>query len=95
MPAVYVPHTFRMMEGMEILIRSQAQPLTMLHAVREQLRTINPDQQTNSGVNDLETQLTYEVEWQQEHIAAWIFGVIAWLALALAAVGYIASCPTQ
>jgi len=72
---------------MEILIRSQAQPLTLLHAVREQLRTINPDQQTNSNVNDLETRLTYEPEWQQEHVAAWIFGVFAWLALALAAVG--------
>jgi len=59
----------------------------MLHAVREQLRTINRDQQTNSNVNDLETRLTYEPEWQQEHIAAWIFGVFAWLALALAAVG--------
>ncbi|HXY02523.1 MAG TPA: ABC transporter permease [Terriglobales bacterium] len=86
-PAVYVPYTFSMGEGMEILIRSQAHPLTLLHAVREQLRTINPDQQTNSNVNDLETRLTYEPEWQQEHIAAWIFGVFAWLALALAAVG--------
>lgn len=86
-PAVYVPYTFSMGEGMEILVRSQAPPLTLLHAVREQLRTINPDQQTNSNVNDLETRLTDEPEWQQEHIAAWIFGVFAWLALALAAVG--------
>ena len=86
-PAVYLPYTFSMGEGMEILIRSQAQPLTLLHAVREQLRTINPDQQTNSEVNDLETRLTYEPQWQQEHIAAWIFGVFGWLALALAAVG--------
>ncbi len=36
---------------------------------------------------DLETRLTYEPEWQQEHVAAWIFGIFAWLALALAAVG--------
>jgi hypothetical protein len=86
-PAVYLPYTFSMGEGMEILIRSQAQPLTLLHAVREQLRAINPDQQTNSEVNDLETRLTYEPQWQQEHIAAWIFGVFGWLALALAAVG--------
>jgi ABC-type antimicrobial peptide transport system permease subunit len=51
------------------------------------LRTINPDQQTSTNVDDLETRLTYEPEWQQEHLAAWIFGVFAWLALALAAVG--------
>ena len=86
MPAVYVPYTFSMGEGTEILVRSQVPPLTLLHAVREQLRAINPDQQT-SGAHDLETRLTYEPEWQQEHIAAWIFGIFAWLALALAAVG--------
>jgi ABC-type antimicrobial peptide transport system permease subunit len=51
------------------------------------LRTMNPDQQTSSSVDDLETRLTYEPEWQQEHLAAWIFGIFAWLALALAAVG--------
>ena len=54
--------------------------------MREQLKAINPDQQTN-GAADLETRLTYEPEWQQEHIAAWIFGIFAWLALALAAAG--------
>ncbi len=86
-PAVFVPYTFSMGEFTEILVRSQAPPLTLLHAVREQLRTINPDQQTSTNVDDLETRLTYESEWQQEHLAAWIFGVFAWLALALAAVG--------
>ena len=72
-------------EGTEILVRSEVPPLTLQHAVREQLRTINPDQ--IGGVYDLETRLTYEPEWQQEHLAAWIFGIFAWLALALAAVG--------
>ena len=86
-PAVYVPYTFSMGEGTEILVRSQVPPLTLLHAVREQLRAINPDQQSSNGADDLETRLTYEPEWQQEHIAAWIFGIFAWLALALAAVG--------
>jgi predicted permease len=86
-PAVYVPYTFSMGEGTEILVRSEAPPLTLLNAVREQLRTINPDQLTSRGVHDLETGLTYEPEWQQEHLAAWIFGIFAWLALALAAVG--------
>ena len=85
-PAVYVPYTFSMEEGTEILVRSQVPPLTLLHAVREQLREINPDQ-TSGGAADLESRLTYEPEWQQEHIAAWVFGIFAWLALALAAIG--------
>jgi len=59
-------------ESTEILVRSEVPPLTLLHTVREQLREINPDQPTFAG--DLETRLTYEPEWQQEHIAAWIFG---------------------
>jgi len=84
-PAVFVPYTLSIGEGTEILVRSEVPPLTLLHAVREQLRAINPDQPTFAG--DLESRLTYEPEWQQEHIAAWIFGAFAWLALALAAIG--------
>jgi predicted permease len=84
-PSVYVPYTFSMGEGTEILVRSRVPPLTLRRAVQEQLRAINPDQ--ISGAHDLETSLTYEPEWQQEHVAAWIFGIFAWLALALAAVG--------
>jgi hypothetical protein len=83
-PAVFVPYTFSMGESTEILVRSEVPPMTLLR-VREQLREINPDQPTFAG--DLETRLTYEPEWQQEHIAAWIFGAFAWLALALAAIG--------
>jgi predicted permease len=86
-PAVYVPYTLSMNEGMEILVRSQAPLVTVFHAVREQLRTMNPDQRTSSSVHDLEAQLAYEPEWQQEHLAAWIFSIFAWLALFLAAVG--------
>jgi predicted permease len=86
-PAVFVPYTFSMGEGTQILVRSQGPPLTLLNAVRDQLRTINPDQLTSSNADDLETGLTYEPEWQQEHLAAWIFGIFAWLALALGAVG--------
>lgn len=84
-PAVFVPYTFSMGESTEILVRSEVPPLTLLNTVRQQLREINPDQPTFAG--DLETRLTYEPEWQQEHIAAWIFGAFAWLALALAAIG--------
>jgi len=86
-PAVFVPFTLSMGEDMEILVRSQAPPLKLLHTVREQLSAINPDQQTASGVTDLETRISYEPEWQQEHLAAWIFGIFAWLALTLAEVG--------
>jgi predicted permease len=86
-PAVYVPYTLSMREGTQILVRSEATPLTLLHAVQAQLTAVNPDQQTYSVDGDLESWISDEPEWQQEHLAAWIFGVLAWLALALAAVG--------
>ena len=86
-PAVYVPYTLSMWQGTQILVRSEAPPLTLVHAVQKQLAAVNPDQQTDSIVRDLETWISDLPEWQQEHLAAWIFGILAWLALALAAVG--------
>jgi predicted permease len=86
-PAIFLPYTLFMHEGTQILVRSEVPPLTLLHAVAAQLTAVNPDQQTWSEIQDLDTWISEEPEWQQEHLAAWIFGVFAWLALALAAVG--------
>ena len=86
-PAVYIPYTLSMSGGTQILVRSEVPPLTLLRAVQQQLTRVNPEQQTYSIVRDLETWITDVPEWQQEHLAAWIFGILAWLALALAAVG--------
>ncbi|HKW31563.1 MAG TPA: ABC transporter permease [Candidatus Acidoferrum sp.] len=86
-PAVYVPYTLSMWQGTQILVRSEVSPLTLVHVVQKQLARVNPDQQTYGIVRDLETWITDLPEWQQEHLAAWIFGILAWLALALAAVG--------
>ena len=86
-PAVFVPYTVSMEEGTELLIRSQTSPpLNLLNTVREQLRTISADQHV-SYADDLEARLSFEPEWQQEYLTSWIFGICAWLALALACVG--------
>ncbi|MGA7343183.1 MAG: ABC transporter permease [Terracidiphilus sp.] len=86
-PAIYIPYTLHMSEGTQILVRSQVPPLTLLHSVRAQMSAVNPEQQTYSLVDDLETWISDEPEWQQEHLASWIFGAFAVLALALASVG--------
>jgi len=86
-PAVFVPYTLNMMMGTQILLRAEAPPLTLLHAVRMQLTVVDPEQQSYSTTEDLESWVSDEQEWQQEHLAAWIFGVFGGLALALAAVG--------
>jgi ABC-type antimicrobial peptide transport system permease subunit len=51
------------------------------------LSAVNPQQQTYNRVADLETWISDEPEWRQEHLVSWIFGAFAGLALALAAVG--------
>ena len=86
-PAIYVPYTLHMSMGTQILVRSQVSPLSLVHAVREQLSSVNPDQQAYGEMDDLETWISDEPEWQQEHLVSWIFGGFAGLAVALAAVG--------
>ncbi len=86
-PAIFVPYTLSMSMGTQILVRATVPPLALLHAMRAQLSAVNPEQQTFSTVEDLDSWISDEPAWQQEHLAAWIFGVFAGLALALAAVG--------
>lgn len=86
-PAVFVPYTLNMMRATQILVRTEAPPLTLVHAVRMQLTAVDPEQQSYSVTEDLDTWISDEQEWQQERLAAWIFGVFGGLALALAAVG--------
>jgi predicted permease len=86
-PAVYLPYTLTMWMGTQILVRSEAPPMTLLHAVRTQLTAVNPDQQSYGNVENLEEWISDGPEWQQERLAAWIFGFFGALALALAAVG--------
>jgi predicted permease len=86
-PAVFVPYTLSMWMGTQILVRTEAAPLALLHAVRTQLTMVDPEQQSYSTTEDLDSWVSNGPEWQQEHLAAWIFGVFAGLALALAAVG--------
>ena len=75
-PAVYLPYTLSMIQWTQILVKSDVQPLTLLHAVRAQLTAVNADQQTYSEVQDLEQFVSDQPEWQQEHLAAWIFGYL-------------------
>jgi ABC-type antimicrobial peptide transport system permease subunit len=86
-PGVFIPYTLSMSQGTQILVRSEVPPLALLHDVRAQLSSIDPEQQVDSNVDDLDSWISEEPEWQQEHLVSWIFSIFAGLALALAAVG--------
>jgi len=88
-PEAFVPYTLSMRMGTQILVRSKAgiAPLSLLHSIAAQVNSVDPDQQVNGQVEDLEHWISNQQEWQQEHLVAWLFGAFAVLALALAAVG--------
>lgn len=87
LPSAYVPYTIMMPMFTQILVRTSVPPLSILHAVREQIHTVDPDQQADRNVRDLDSWITHEPEWEQGHLVATLFGGFAILALALAATG--------
>jgi predicted permease len=86
-PAILVPYAYSLPPGIQLLIRTSAPPLTLVRAVKTQLAQVNPDQQTQNNIEELAAWISNGPEWQREHLAAWIFGIFAVLALVLAAVG--------
>jgi predicted permease len=86
-PEIFVPYTISMGMYTQILVRSEVSPLTLVHAIGAQVNSVDPDQQINSRVQDLEQWITGQPEVQQEHLVAWLFGSFAALGLVLAAVG--------
>jgi predicted permease len=87
MPSMYVPYTIMMPVFTQILVRTRVPPLTVLHAVREQIHKVDPDQQSDRDVRDLDSWIKHEPEWEQEHLVASLFSGFAILALVLAATG--------
>jgi len=86
-PSVFVPYTISMPVWTQILVRTRVPPLRILRAVREQIHTVDPDQQASRNVRDLDGWITGQPEWEQGHLVATLFAGFAILALALAATG--------
>ena len=86
-PEVFVPYTVAMGMYTQVLVRADGTPLKLLHPIRAAVSSIDPDQQTNNDVRDLEHWVTREPEWARGQLVAWLFGAFAALALALASVG--------
>ncbi|HEY2821411.1 MAG TPA: ABC transporter permease [Candidatus Acidoferrum sp.] len=86
-PAIFVPYTVELWDGTQILVRTNVPPLTLANEVRKQLAAVNPDQQVGGDIEELGAFISNGPDWQQEHLAAWIFAIFAWLGLVLAAVG--------
>lgn len=86
-PGVYIPFTIFMQPWTQILVRSQVPPLSILHSVRQQIHTVDADQQAEGHVRSLEDWIRQQREWAQHHLVSLMFGAFAVIALVLAAVG--------
>ena len=87
LPGVYLPYTVNMWMGTQILVRTQGDPLAMLHRVRQEIAKVNPDQQAFSKLDNLETWITNEPEVAVSRLISILFAAFSGLALALAGVG--------
>ena len=86
-PAVYAPYTLVTLPFTQVLVRTQGEPLAMLHDVRMQIASLDPDQQIFSDVRDLEGWIQREPEYARARLISMLFGAFSILALTLAAVG--------
>jgi putative ABC transport system permease protein len=86
-PGLYMPYTYAMGMFTQFLVKAQVPPKTLLNPIREQIRSVNADQQAVRIVRSLDEWITTQPEYQQEHLITSLFAGFAALALAMAAVG--------
>ena len=86
-PAIYAPYTLMTVPWTQVLVRTQGEPLPMLRSIRQQIATIDPDQQIISNVRDLNGWIQTEPEFQRGRLISILFGAFSVLGLTLAAVG--------
>ncbi|MGA3032255.1 MAG: ABC transporter permease [Terracidiphilus sp.] len=86
-PAVYVPYSLFTVPWTQILVRTQGAPLAMLHSIRQQIASVDADQQVAGDVRDLQGWIEREPEFARAQLISILFGAFSVLALILAAVG--------
>ena len=86
-PAVYAPYTLITLPFTQVLVRTQGEPLAMLHSIKQQIASIDPDQQAAGDIRDLEGWIQREPEYARGRLISILFGAFSILALSLAAVG--------
>src|SRR6202042_1604760 len=86
-PAIFLPYSLYMWMHTQILVESRGEPQAILHSVRRQIVSVDPDQQAYGRVDDLETWIKREPEMARGRLVSILFGAFSVLALVLAAVG--------
>ncbi len=86
-PAIYLPYTTFMVPRVQFAIRTQGEPLAMLHSVRLAVQSVNSDQQVSDKTFSLQEAIERDSQWTRQRLFSILFGLFAALALLLALVG--------
>ena len=86
-PAIYVPYTMSMRMFTQILVRAQGEPLALLRNIRQEVHSIDNDQQVMGNPENLEQWIVRQPEWAGERLATILLSGFSVLALALAVFG--------
>jgi putative ABC transport system permease protein len=86
-PAVYASYTLMTVPFTQVLVRTQGEPLAMLHSIKQQIASLDPDQQIDNETRDLQGWIQREPEYARGRLVSMLFGAFSALALILAAVG--------
>jgi predicted permease len=86
-PAIYLPYTTFMVPRVQFEIRTQGEPLAMLHSVRAAVQSVASDQQVSDKSFDLKEAIERDSQWTRQRLFSVLFGFFSALALLLALVG--------
>jgi predicted permease len=87
-PAIYVPYTVNMWVWTQILVRSRVDPRSIVHSVKQQIVSVNPDQQASLWDDGLlESWIQNQPVFARGRLVSVLFATFSVLALLLAAVG--------
>lgn len=88
-PEIYLPYSLLFVESISIqmLVRSQGDPLALEKSVKRQIAAVNPGQQVSYPIVSLTTRLERQPAWARARLVAVLSGVFSSLALALSGVG--------
>jgi predicted permease len=86
-PEIYFPYSLRMINWVQIFVRTNGDPLRQEAAVRRQIANVNPLQVVSTPVVPLTERIQQQSEWARGHLVAVLSSVFSLLALVLASVG--------
>ncbi|HEY7389773.1 MAG TPA: ABC transporter permease [Bryobacteraceae bacterium] len=87
LPSIYVPYSINMRMFTQILVRARGEPLALLRAVRQQVSSVDADQQIIENPQSLDQWIANSPEWASERLVTFLLSGFSVLALGLAVFG--------